>query len=57
MDYPHFRRLEQAVIATAKKHGFDGQPFAEQPLPIGSEVQEMNAIFFVARGCTSTSNG
>ncbi len=45
MDYPNFRRLEQAVIATAKKHGFDGQPFAARPLPIGTEVQEMDAIY------------
>jgi len=45
MNYPNFRRLEQVVIATAKKHGFDGQPFADRPLPIGTEVQEMNAIY------------
>ena len=45
MDYHHFRQLEQAVIATARRHGYDGDPFADRPLPLGERDQEMAAVF------------
>jgi len=45
MDYPDFRRLEQAVIDTAREHGYDGQLFAERPLPLGTRDEEMAAVY------------
>ncbi len=45
MDYSHSRALEQVVISTAREHGFDGQPFAERPLPLGSRDEEMAAVW------------
>ncbi len=44
MDYTFLRRLEQAVLFTAKQHGYTGQPFAEVPMPLGTEREEWAAV-------------
>jgi len=45
VSYEHLRRLEEIVRAVARGRGFDGSPFAERPLPLGTREQEMDAVW------------